>query len=558
MNKLLVVVLFCLALMGCGQKAVNTLPDRLTPTKETENDMLRCYPLDGAECRFFALGGDLYLLRSQGTDTTLLRYTGKLLVQTASLALGDAVVQPLADGFGCYDSKRQELILLNHDLEEHTRISLPKCTQPPILNASGTQVYYVTDAGLVEGDLETGIHRLFRQMPTRKITLTAWMETSGTLLCQGQKTDYFSTADGTMLGSSPQVLAACTIGSRDCLALHCGYNDCLYLGSNLLPLVPGMHFLDFLPSLHCALIYEHGEPLRFSLYDVGTGNLAARISISGKGTPIQAAASDDGRVFLLLQEDDRFTLYQWLGKTQTRQDAAVRLCPVFTNENPSQKGLEQCRQKAAFLEEKYGIRILLHTDAIQNTPGNYTLEAEHIPAILLDTLDRIERALLRLPTGFVRETVQENTNVCLVRTICSAAETLPYLQYWQGTDSYLYIAASEDAGDAVLRALSPMIDQRIITCCDAYDTWEALNPSGFVYGQTPEEFSAFADPIAVASPREDRASLLLAAITRDNRTLFHSAILQKKLRRMCQGIRAAYSSSQSSPPWEQYLWEPIV
>ena len=57
MKRILPALLLCLLLLGCGPAAPSR-EFRLTPTKETENDNLRCYPLDAADCRFFTYGND--------------------------------------------------------------------------------------------------------------------------------------------------------------------------------------------------------------------------------------------------------------------------------------------------------------------------------------------------------------------------------------------------------------------------------------------------------------------------------------------------------------------
>ena len=86
MKRILLAAMLCLSLLGCGQTAPAEAPNRLIPTKDTENDTLRSYRTDGAECRFFVLGEDLLLLQTKDGAASLLCFTGKTMTQSASFA----------------------------------------------------------------------------------------------------------------------------------------------------------------------------------------------------------------------------------------------------------------------------------------------------------------------------------------------------------------------------------------------------------------------------------------------------------------------------------------
>lgn len=123
--------------------------------------------------------------------------------------------------------------------------------------------------------------------------------------------------------------------------------------------------------------------------------------------PTQVSSTNDGRIFFLLpDEKGQEILCQWIIRLQPKQDFRIRLTPVYTADAPNRKGLEQCRQRAAFIEEKYGLSVLFHTPSVRFVPEGYTILPEHITPILSDVLDRAERALLRLPTELIKETVQ--------------------------------------------------------------------------------------------------------------------------------------------------------
>ncbi len=563
-KKLMAAAALCLVLMGCTQAGgalPQSFPSRLSPTKETENDMLRCYPLDGAECRFFTYGEDLLLLYPAGDELYLLKFGGKALALTASIALPDINCTAAISGslIACYNPTAQEALILDMDLTLLNRVSLPGCTGKPLLSREGDSLYYCTDSALMEAECSSGLHRTLRQTPSSPLTVTAMLEKERLLVCRprdggGTEDLCLSTVDGSCQGSTAPLTAAALFGSREYRALKCGFNDCLFLEQSQFPLCPGWQFLTFLPEMNGALIYQR-EEVKLVIYDLTTGNRIASLSLRGIGVPDCAAGTEDGRIFFHVPG----ALYQWMPRLDPQQDFKVKITSVYTAEQPDQKGLEQCRQRAAFIEEQYGIQILLNTEATQVQPKFCTVEPEYIPSMITDALDRIEKTLGRFPASFVRTAVQGRTYLCPVRQIRSGGKQEYYAQFWSGRDCYILIAVSDQVEESVIRSLSPLADRLVLMNNDAYDTWQTYNPAEFQYGMEDARFSdSFADLRSMRSPAEDRAGILYAAMSGGNRELFLDAILQRKLRQVCVGIRAAFPLEQAGKlPWEQYLWEPV-
>ena len=156
-------MLLCVLLLGCGaaQSSPDIPPPRLSPTKQTENDDLRCYPLDTANCRFLAFGTDLLLLRP-GENAALSRYAGRGLTLSAWADVPrNGVPCRGGESIGCYDPEGQTLLLFDPDLTPGDSFSLPGCADTPRL--LGTKAYYCTPEALMELDTETGLHRTLRQ-----------------------------------------------------------------------------------------------------------------------------------------------------------------------------------------------------------------------------------------------------------------------------------------------------------------------------------------------------------------------------------------------------------
>lgn len=563
-KKLIAAVALCLILIGCGQTSgalPRSFPSRLSPTKETENDMLRCYPLDSEPCRFFTYGEDLLLLYPAGDELYLLKFGGKTLALTASTALPGANCTAAVSGnlIACYDPDSQEALILDANLMLLNRVALPGCTGEPLLSREGDSLYYCTDSALMEAECSTGLHRTLRQTPSSPLTVTAMLEKERLLVCRqlggGSTEDLcLSTVDGSCQGSTAPLTAAALFGSREYRALKYGFNDCLFLEQSQFPLCPGWQFLTFLPEMNGALVYQQEEG-KLVIYDLTTGNRIASLNLSAVGAPDCAAGTEDGRIFFHVPG----ALYQWMPRLDPQQDFKVKITSLYTAEQPDQKGLDQCRQRAAFIEGQYGVQILLNTEATQVQPKFCTAEPEYIPAMIMDTLDRIEKTLGRFPASFVRTAVQGRTYLCPVRQIRSGDSQEYYVQFWSGRDCYILIAVSDQVEEAVIRSLSPLADRLVLMSNDAYDTWQTYNPAEFQYGTQDVRFSgSFADLRSMRSQTEDRAGILYAAMSSGNRELFLDAILQRKLRQVCIGIRAAFPLEQAGKlPWEQYLWEPV-
>ena len=113
-----------------------------------------------------------------------------------------------------------------------------------------------------------------------------------------------------------------------------------------------------------------------------------------------------------------------------------------------------------------------------------------------------------------------------------------------------------------------MIDSVVLTQSNAYDRWDMLNPSDFVYDydyvrnidrdgskylQPGSEY--FIDTYSMSFPKEDRARIMEYAMTEGNEAAFQSRAMQKKLLTLCEGIRDAFGLKKSPETflWEQYL-----
>ena len=547
-GKLLAALLLCALLLGCAETApARETPARLAPTKQTENDNLRIYPLDAADCRFLSFGADLLVLRSGQEKAQLLRCTGRgLSIAAWTEVPKNSRIFVGKTKIGCYDPEGGQVLLFSEDLILLRRLEVPESAGTPLLSADGSRLYYCTADELVELTLETGLHRLLRQQ--EGLVLTALMEERGLLVCAGEgETLYIRVSDGTLEGTSSPVTGASGWGGQTHLNLRCGFVDCLYLGQTILPLRADWSFLTFLPAMNAAVVLREERDL--AVYDLSTGGCLAELSLEGLGLPEQALATADGRIYFTAGDN----LCQWEPVWGSKRDTRISITALSAGE----KGLAQCRQRGAYLENQYGLRLLLNEEAAAVAPKGVRLEPEHIPAIIQETLAGVEMGLGRFPKLLVKGAFSGGGYVylCPVRSIRVGDEEKKSLQYWSGRDCYLVIADSADIQQAVVEVFSPLAERQILMKSDAFDDWDSFNPPGFVYGAGDYDPTAFASPECLANPSADRAGLLWAALEEGNRETFLSAQLQKKLRSFCLGLRQAFPGLEETPrPWEQYLW----
>ena len=87
--------------------------------------------------------------------------------------------------------------------------------------------------------------------------------------------------------------------------------------------------------------------------------------------------------------------------------------------------------------------------------------------------------------------------------------------------------------------LLDLIDCRVLSVRDTYDSWDRSSPTG--------------------SGHRERIEILKSAMTEGCSESFASAVMQEKLRRICLGIREAFHTVKTVPelPWEQYLADTI-
>lgn len=623
MKRWLILTAALLLLTGCGAKPETAVatesfqaevqsPTEPTgyydPNSELEastDGAARVYPLNRTDsCGLVSIGNDLLLL-SGSEVTTLTRLTGSTLYVSAAANLdcyvdvNSPAFQASEKGVTYYDALHRQLVFLDSSLKEVTRVTLPETILgDPALSADRKQLYYFTAEHLRCLDLETGLDRMVKEVFFPQQSIDGLLFNDTVVECSVTDSDgnryglYISAQTGETLWEAHGDNLELTSSGQSYFAVHQdgAYRELLTGTTEQEPmlLTPAEYGADFTPiptTGGAVLTAVTEDTVTLSYYDLETGTRPYALSLPGADFAPHSILGDPDRYCIwFLGYDEAYCsdiLCRWeLAKTPTG-DETVYTSSRYTYENPDTDGIAACKEQAAAIGKKYGVEILLWTDAVSCQPDGYWMSAEYQVPLLAQSLRKLDEALSLYPSGFLKKAASGSTSgkvkLCLVRSItgnadANALERTSGLQFWDRKgNAYVAVTADEDLERTLFRELFHVIDSRVLSTCSIYDSWSSLNPDGFEYSYDyttqPEEneslpegdTGAFIDTFSMISPREDRARIMEAAMSSGNEDCFESAAMQRKLRQLCLGIRKAFEleSSTESFLWEQYLKESL-
>lgn len=580
------------------------------PDSELEritNGAVRVYKPDQQDIYHMTpMGSDLLLFSGMYT-TRLTKLSGDDLYVAREVYLHcyvspyNSTVRVRDNGVTYYDDVKQDLVYLDADLREVSRVSLPKNILGfPALSEDCRFLFYCTSQELRCMDLEMGLDRLVKEMSNTYQEITG-VHLSGTVLecsisdeSSNWYTVFLSAKTGELLWKAQDPISLFSNSSRYYATHYDGqYRELLTgeVGSD-----PSMLHYDDLNSnaeplmeRNALLLVSSSEAqnaTRLDYYDLISGTRRYSLEVPANLNFWCYCSNADSDIVWCLRYDlrtNRDIICRWdLSKSQI-QDDGVYLGDRRTSENPDLDGISRCRQRADRMSEKYGVEILIWDDALRYEPWDYEIMPEHRVPLIQEELDLLEIALSRYPDGFMKLAASETTNgvihISLVRSIHGKADanvidSAVGLQYWdeQGTP-YIALALGYSAEQDIHHELFHFIENRVLIKSTQYDNWESLNPAGFSYdysytananrvdySYTDGKDRAFIDVYSMSYPKEDRARIMENAITEGNADCFRSPIMQAKLKRICLGIREAFGLKKSSEsyPWEQYLDTPLA
>ena len=258
------------------------------------------------------------------------------------------------------------------------------------------------------------------------------------------------------------------------------------------------------------------------------------------------------------------------------------------NGQPLPATLQEARDYADQLEERYGVTILLSAqgqeaceavwDAVVTTTDQWPLEDE--PYAIARTLEALDRALALYPEGFFRQ-MRNTMGEGGVRFIPVGhiendvnAVGLTYETYgWQN----IYIDVTLDTFESVIcheiwHATEGVISYRDWVSFDP-GNWSVCNPEGFFYNEDVEDADPnpsrwtfnyemdaqnvyFVDAYARTNAKEDRARIMEYVMANEDMAgaLMQSPYITQKLEIMCQAIRNSFDTSA----WGDLRWERLL
>lgn len=621
MKQLLSLFLACLLLGGCSRNdpaaqtseptqpaiaatsALVSLYDPGSPLEVQTQGAVRVYPLSTEDVYGIRAMGDALLIFSGQDSTTLTLLTGEDLYITNRIQLDffldsrDPSIQIRDTELSFFDPVNRRTVVLNGNLKEVSLIATPEnLVGRPILSADRNTLYYCTSTAILGWDLESGIRRTVKELSYDVQELTALPMDAAVLQCRitdgGQERTLFLSADSGLLIQELEGNASlCTKNGRCFASFPTGlYHTLVSTEVDGVPqmLVPSDAAGDacFLPENNAAVTVSPLTDGRFQLdyYALNTGLRTHVLTLSSQQSPMGIVNTIDGYLYILAQDSGYgcHALYRWDPRSDalTVKDATVYTGTYRTEDSPDTDGLEQCRAYAREIGERYGIEVWIGDDACAVQPWDYDFAPEYQIPVLQRELTLLDQRLAQYPAGTLEKTAANFTSLrfCLVRSITGSAESgsldcATGLQFLEGTDAYVAIAAGKYAEQALYHELFHVMETQILNDSIALDRWNSLNPKDFSYTYgtgidipanyrtyLSEDNRAFIDAYSMTYPREDRARVMEYAMLPGNRELFDSKIMQEKLTAVCEGIREAYGLRKAEEDflWEQYLLLPIT
>ena len=611
-------IVLVLLLCGCGaqpQNETTPIPTETTqavvvPTEPVgiyvpHSDLeiqtagaLRYYlPRNGDCYGLVAMDGDL-LVFSGNQTTTLHRLSGDKLFTVATAQLGcrvspeDPSFQLSGNGITYYDANARKVIFLDKDLKEVSRLDVPEAmVGSPVLSGNRMQLYYCTADAVRVYDMETGLDRLLKEISYADQRVKGIYLNDTVLRCQ--MTDdqgnvhsmFLSTATGEILSQVWQELELTTLGDRYYAMAPEGLLNLRLFGTAgeepqvLTPRDPGSDawFLEKENRLVTATMEE--DHLVLDCYDLEAGMLAYTLTLPEGLTPRYVEAKDETGIYVMgydyMAEQTVLCLWQLPGTEAV--DATVYTNRRFTAEDPDLDSLAYYQEYAQSIGEPYGLQILVGAAAVDTPPEDYVLEMEYQIPVIRQQLETLDRLLEQFPEDFF-EKIYGVKKICIVRSITGAPVSgslaqAQGVQYWDGKDAYVVLAAGESLEYAFFHEMFHIMDNKVLSDTRAYYYWHNLNPAGFSYywdytsyltedtGEyLLEESRCFIDAYSMSYPREDRARIMEYACNPGNAHYFTSEIMQQKLLTLCKGVREAFGLKYYDQPllWEQYLSQPLT
>lgn len=233
--------------------------------------------------------------------------------------------------------------------------------------------------------------------------------------------------------------------------------------------------------------------------------------------------------------------------------------------------LETVRAQADALEQTYGVAIRLGSQTLEYC-GSFA-SVEESPETVAHALTVLEAALKQYPEDFFRQfrNKADEGGICIWLTgkldgpLNTVGRTMKLIDRYD-----LVLDIRSDAfGQTFHHELWHAVEMKLPDDAFAPEIWQQTNPEGFHYYNrydsgyekrtqwTYEESGkdcCFVDPYSQINPREDRARIMEAVMSADDRDLLTASGIEKKLQLMSDALRNTFDTTNwDTPYWERYL-----
>lgn len=405
----------------------------------------------------------------------------------------------------------------------------------------GSTLYYTTDDAVRA--LEGGMVRLIKQMPCKDACVYPWSD-SELAVTAPLETVIISKQDGRELDSFPGYLLLTT---GDAAVIQDGGGQCLVMRQKAIPTLTALSGKAYAVSTDGAVLVYSGTNLSLLDGETSTVRLSTQAQADLQGAVVLPTGA------LLLDGGGNLTFSPF--SEWQAEELALPTDEFATVQNPRTERLASLSRRADLMAAKYGISVCIN-------PESYALTGECQPLRIAGTLDALDTVLSYFP----REVFSEKTRISIVGANEASRSDCGGFALRREEEAVIALAAG--AGNeacAFLHNFSHLLDGEVIAACSAFDNWEACNPSNFGYGlsgnaERAEYAGFFPSEKAMESPGEDRAELFAAACMPGQADIFRTEAMQRKLLRLCTGIRSVFCLEQDPRifRWEQYLYKTLA
>lgn len=532
----------------------------------------------------------LFRQREEATELTVFNEDLTKIVYTINLGVGSvhpqAQMQISEQGMVYCDSVNRILVFLNTMMVETGRMYLPENLQGDAwVSPDWKNAYFCTDEGICTMDLQTGFSHVLLQQSAHSQQITGIFGNGAALryeaeVTEGKKQIFLIDAEsGGILREDGDMVTLSTSGENYFFAQNVSGVRSLRFGAGeehkaLWPLEDTAQPVMLFEDNALVMVQSSETQTEFACYDLTTGKRTAEVQLPDVLRVWGLAEGQEKQLWFFGEDTEGQTmLYCWdIAKSMT-EDETVYTAPWYTLEEPDTDGLDQIQKKADKLGEKFGVEILIWEDAAKTAPKNQSFTQEHMTQLYAHYLPKIEQVLGTFPKGLFTKASTGTLQIALLHEITgnpdkgTLAET-DCMQFWKGNTPVVAITFGEDFERNLYHGVYLYMEARILSKSSALYEWHKYNPSAFDYdndyienlkrtdttyltGKKPY----FIDLFSMSYAREDRATIFEYACMPGNEEIFQSSAIQKKLQRICKGIREAYGLKKVETEflWEQYL-----